>query len=158
MYIPPSVWAHYEAIINNFLNTDAGVQDITWLARLPVLPLFGEDGGENYSIRTLKGLVNYNYIRVWPYNVPTPSGELDTTNVAVYLTKKSLDDGGYLNEKGYWKFDQVRDKFLIDGKMYRPSGETPVAQAKDHAMLFMVILETEDIGEAERIKNKYNLP
>lgn len=156
MYIPDNVWTHYEAIINNFLDKDAGLQPIKWLRKLPYIPLFGEED-EEYKVETIKGLFNYNYIRAWPYNVPTPSGELDTTNNTLYITKKSLQEGGFLTPDGYWDFDPVRDKFVVDGKMYRPSGDTPVAQAKDHAMLFFVILESEDIGEALRLKKLYNL-
>ena len=60
---------------------------------------------------------------------------------------KNLDGGKYLKTIGdsevdtYWDLNWQEDRFVINGLTYRPSGDTQLAQAKDEALVFMVILK-----------------
>ena len=54
--------------------------------------------------------------------------------------KKIVSDNGVPTD-GYWDFNWVEDRFQINGITYRPTGDTQVAQAKDEALIFLVILK-----------------
>lgn len=144
-------WETYKAIVNDFIEEDAGKQPVLWLKRFNQMLSFGEDSGENYEPIPLEGLIQYNYIRTWPSLKETVSGELDGINIVLYVTKRSLSEAGYLNEYGYWNFNWTQDKFVINGKVYSPSGDTQVAQALDEAILFIVVLKREPPEDSQRV-------
>ena len=58
----------------------------------------------------------------------------------IYISKSQIEAKGYLTEDGYWQFNWSEDRFIINGICYKPSGDTQVAQAKDEALVFLVIL------------------
>lgn len=149
--ISSSTWDLYKKIVNDFMEEDAGKQPVLWLKRLNQILSFGEDSGENYSPVPIEGLIQYNYIRTWPSLKDTVSGELEGINIVLYVTKRSLLEAGHINEYGYWDLNWTQDKFVINGKVYSPSGDTQVAQAKDEAILFFVVLKRETPEENQRI-------
>lgn len=142
--IPDSVWSLYKNIISNFVDNDAGKQPIVWKRYISQPLPFGEDFGENYESIPLDVLIGYNDFRTWPVNRATTSGELDNQNLAIWVSANMLKKRGFLNSKGYWEFDRSYDRFIINGIEYKSSGDTQVAQAKNEALLFMVVLKREE--------------
>lgn len=142
--IPDSVWDHYKSIVSDFIDNDAGKQPIVWKRYSSNLLPYGEDSGETYDNIPLDVLVGYNSFRTWPINRATTSGELDAQNLAIWVSAKLLRYRGFLNESGYWEFNRSLDRFIINGIEYKSSGDTQVAQAKDEALLFMVVLKREE--------------
>lgn len=140
-YVSNRVWSRYKRIITTFLDNDAGRQDILWAHRLDQLTPFGEDYKPGYFLRTIEALCYYNAFRNWPINRETPSGELDEENLSIIISKQYLESRGYLNAQGYFDFDWSSDRFVINGITYKPSGDTEVAQAKDEALAFLIILK-----------------
>lgn len=146
-----STWDRYKRIVNNFVEEDAGKQSVLWLKRFDQMLSFGEDSGDGYDVRDLEVLVQYNYIRTWPSLKDTVTGELDGINIVIYITGRYLSERGYLTPEGYWDFDWVQDRFIINGKVYSPAGDTQVAQARDEALLFFVVLKRENPEDSHRI-------
>ena len=140
-YISDADWEAYKNTIKSFLDVDAGRQQIHWLKHINQLNPYGEDLGDKYFDIELDGLCFYNAFRNWPLNKATSSGELDEENLTIYISKDQIESKGYLSEDGYWKFNWSEDRFIINGIGYKPSGDTQVAQAKDEALIFLVILK-----------------
>lgn len=151
--VKKTIWDRYKSIVNDFVDEDAGKQKITWLRRIRQPLPYGEDKGYKYNPIIIEGLLQYNYIRTWPSLKETVSGELDGINLVFYITKRSLEENGYMTDDGYWDFDWVQDKFLINGRVYSPSGDTQVAQASDEPLLFFITLKRETPEMNEEIKN-----
>lgn len=57
------------------------------------------------------------------------------------ISKQYLADRGYLDSNGYFDFNWAEDRFIINGIPYRPTGDTNVSQAKDEAIVFLIILK-----------------
>ena len=140
-YLSNKAWERYKNIIKNFMDKDAGRQVITWKRHIDQIGAFGEDDGNQYMDVQLEALCYYNVFRNWPINKPTTSGELDDENLTIYVTKRQIESLGYINSDGYWQFNWSEDRFVINGIVYKPSGDTQVAQAKDEALCFIVILK-----------------
>lgn len=153
--IPLTKWNEYKNIINDFVEVDAGYQKFLWLRKVNQPNIWGEDQTPLYEPILLRGLLHYNYIKTWPSNVPYPSGELEGQNQVLYITKNSLKEGGYLNEDTYWEFNWAEDRFILDGKVYKPAGDTEVAQAYDDALHFFLIMKREDPGESRELLKLY---
>ena len=78
----------YKHIVQNFIDQDAGLQEVIWLKHIQYPLPFGEDDDENnYERIPLQALINYNAFRTWPLNVGTPSGELDEINCAMLVSQ-----------------------------------------------------------------------
>ena len=151
--VPTKEWDKYKSIINDFIDEDAGKQPFVWLRKLNQPLAYGEDGGIRYLPVILEGLFQYNYIRTWPANKSTLSGELEGENMVLYISARMLRENGYVNEFGYPDLNWSEDRFLLNGKIYKPDGDTQVAQAKDEALLFFIILKREEPQEATQILN-----
>ena len=151
--VPTKEWDKYKSIINDFIDEDAGKQPFVWLRKINQPLAYGEDGGIRYLPVRLEGLFQYNYIRTWPANKSTLSGELEGENMVLYISARMLRENGYVNEFGYPDLNWSEDRFLLNGKIYKPDGDTQVAQAKDEALLFFIILKREEPQEATQILN-----
>lgn len=151
--VPTKEWDKYKSIINDFIDEDAGKQPFVWLRKINQPLAYGEDGGIRYLPVILEGLFQYNYIRTWPANKSTLSGELEGENMVLYISARILRENGYVNEFGYPDLNWSEDRFLLNGKIYKPDGDTQVAQAKDEALLFFIILKREEPQEATQILN-----
>ena len=151
--VPTKEWDKYKSIINDFIDEDAGKQPFVWLRKINQPLAYGEDGGIRYLPVILEGLFQYNYIRTWPANKSTLSGELEGENMVLYISARMLRENGYVNEFGYPDLNWSEDRFLLNGKVYKPEGDTQVAQAKDEALLFFIILKREEPQEATQILN-----
>lgn len=139
--VPNKSWDRYKRIISTFMDKDAGRQSIIWAKNVDQLLTHGEDYIPKYYRIKIEALCFYNAFRNWPINKATVSGELDEENLSILVTMEYIESIGYLNKDGYWDFDWSKDRFVINGQVYKPSGDTQVAQAKDQALVFMVILK-----------------
>lgn len=139
--VPNKSWDRYKRIISTFMDKDAGRQSIIWAKNVDQLLTHGEDYIPKYYKIEIEALCFYNAFRNWPINKATVSGELDEENLSILVTMEYIESIGYLNKDGYWDFDWSKDRFVINGQVYKPSGDTQVAQAKDQALVFMVILK-----------------
>lgn len=144
-------WSRYKSIINDFIDHTAGKQPFLWLRKINQMPLFGEDSN-GYTVVRLEGLFQYNYIRTWPANRDSISGELEGENMVLYISLRLLRDNNYINSQGYPDINWSEDRFILNGKVYKPDGDTTVAQAGNESLLFFVILKREDPGESLKIK------
>lgn len=142
-------WDRYKKHIKGFLNQDAGRQTVIWAKHLNQMLSHGEDTVPTYRKIKIEGLCSYNAFRNWPLNSTTVSGENDDENCSLLVSMdylKNFEDGKYLKTFGddvdtYWDLNWQEDRFIINGLTYRPSGDTQLAQAKDEALVFMVILK-----------------
>lgn len=140
-FLSNKAWDKYKNIIKDFMDNDAGRQVVTWMRHIDQIVAFGEDGGDQYLPVQLEALCYYNVFRNWPINKPTISGELDDENLTIYVTKRQIETLGYIDSEGYWQLNWSEDRFVINGITYKPSGDTQVAQAKDEALCFIIILK-----------------
>lgn len=154
-YVPDNAWDQFKNIINHFVDNDAGKQPFLWLRYIEQGLPYGEDSDRLYEPVKLDGLFHYNYIKSWPTNSERVSGELDLTNIVLYISANLLKQGEYLDKYGYWDYNWSEDRFILNGKVYKPGGDTQVAQAKDTPLLFFVILYREDPQESQAILNAY---
>lgn len=139
--VPNKSWDRYKRIISTFMDKDAGRQSIIWAKNVDQLLTHGEDCIPKYYRIEIEALCFYNAFRNWPINKATVSGELDEENLSILVTREYIESIGCLNKDGYWDFDWSKDRFVINGQVYKPSGDTQVSQAKDQALVFMVILK-----------------
>lgn len=111
--------------------------------------MYGEDDSYNFDNIEIEVLIGYNYYRTWPINRNTAAGELDTQNQVIWISKRYLEENGWMNEEGYWAMDRVMDRFVLDGITYKASGDTTMTQAKDQSVLFFLVLKREEITNQE---------
>ena len=135
------------------MDNDAGKQPIIWAHKPEQLSIFGEDGSASYYLRNIEALCYYNAFRNWPINRETTSGELDDENLSILISKSYLENKGYINSDGYLNFNGSEDRFIINGVVYKPSGDTQVAQAHDEALVFLIILKRDRDSELKNIIN-----
>ena len=152
-------WAKYKRIVQDFLDEDAGKQKIIWAKHIDQMLSHGEDYLSQYHYIEIEVLCYYNAFRNWPINESTTSGELDEENLSIMISRQYLNKLGYINENGYFDFNWAEDRFIINGIPYRPSGDTNVSQAKDEAIVFLIILKRDrdsvfNIDKSTIIKNE----
>lgn len=146
--VSDKAWNRYKKVVQRFMDDDTGLQKVTWLKHIKFPLDFGEDNSlDNYTKHEILALINYDSFRTWPANIGTPLGDLDNINCALLISQSRLQEMGFLDESGYWKFDSVLDRFLINGQMYIPKGDTQVAQAKNNVLAFQIILRRQNDGE-----------
>ena len=150
-------WDKYAEIVQDFIEEDAGKQPFLWLKKIDLMSSFGEDSSPEYIPITLNGLFHYNYVKTWPSARATTSGEVENGNLVLYISARAIEEAGYMNPLNYWDFNWVEDRFILNGKVYKPGGDTQVAQAKDKALLFFVILQREDQEESERLVKQFEM-
>jgi hypothetical protein len=116
-------------------------QTIIWRRVTTKVDPFMEDNSQGlHQDITLKCLCNYNYMRSWPVTNFTESGGNDRQSTQVLFTKEYLRGLGYLNADGYFDYNPVLDKFILDGLIMEPAGDSSVSQAGDDPLLQEVIL------------------
>lgn len=140
-FVSNKAWERYKRIVQKFLDFDAGRQVIYWMKHVDQQLAFAEDSTPQFIGIQIEALCFYNAFRNWPLNKATVSGALDEENLSIYISKSAVEKLGYLNSDGYWNFNWEEDRFVINGIVYKPSGDTQVAQAKDEPLVFMVILK-----------------
>lgn len=144
-------WAQYGEDINNFMNVDAGNQEIIWLRNVRSTGRMGDDSKPDYREIPLKGVFQYNEFRSWPINTDTVTGEIDKESVLCFLNNEYLRQQGYLNEHGQFKFKPSVDKFILNGVRYKSKGDSQTAQAQTNPLLYFMVL-TKDYVESENTR------
>ena len=139
--VSDKAWAKYKKIVQDFLDQDTGRQKIVWAKHINQPLSYGEDSLPQYSFNVIEALCYYNAFRNWPINKSSVSGEQDEENLSIMISRQYLKDRGYLNSSGYFDFNWAEDRFIINGISYRPTGDTNVSQAKDEAIVFLIILK-----------------
>lgn len=145
-------WDRYKKTIKNFLNFDSGRQTVIWAKHVNQMLYNGEDDHPVYYKILIEALCYYNAFRNWPINIQSTTGESDEENLSLMISAdyiQHLDDGKYWlphkffegDYSGYWDFNWSEDRFVINGMVYKPTGDTQIAQAKDEALLFLIILK-----------------
>lgn len=137
-------WNDYKSLIGNDAFDTFGQATIIWRrAKSPGIDRFKEDGAtSNTEDIPLKCLVNYNYMRSWPITsfATGESGELNEQSIQVLFSKNYLQSLGYVNADGLFSYLPDFDRFLLDGLIRKPVGDSSVSQAKDGSMIFEVIM------------------
>lgn len=145
-------WGRYKAILHK-ASEQLNKKPITWLKHKELITLRNEDFNhvnqeqdvaENYDKITLACLCNYNYMRTWPINRETISGELDVQTVQIYLNKRYLQENGYLDHNGLFIYQVDNDRFELDGILYKSTGDTSVSQADSEDIHFTMVLQREE--------------
>lgn len=159
-FVKDKSWERYKKIVNKFIDNDSGRQPFIWLHKVNQPSAYSEDGNVSYIPTVLEGLFQYNYIKTWVSNQQrnSISGELDNGDQVLYISANLLKKGNLLNNYGYWDFNWAEDRFIINGKVYQPGGDTQVAQAKDVPLLFFVILQRISPEEQEKLLQGYSGP
>lgn len=139
--VSDKAWSKYKKIVQDFLDQDTGRQKIVWAKHINQPLSYGEDSLPQYSFNVIEALCYYNAFRNWPINKSSVSGEQDEENLSIMISRQYLKDRGYLNSSGYFDFNWAEDRFIINGISYRPTGDTNVSQAKDEAIVFLIILK-----------------
>lgn len=134
-------WAAFESLISDDVQDTFFQQKIIWRRATTMSDRYGED---NEALITsdipLLCQLNYNYMRTWPITKTSEAGETDEQSIQIYFTKKYLRDLGYLNSNDYFIYNPGLDRFIIDGLIMKPMGDSSAAQAEDGALLISVIV------------------
>lgn len=143
--IGASVWAQFKSVIDSAHDT-FNQQPITWKRSKGGLDLNGEDNlSEQFDMITLYGLVDYNAFRKWPVTQTSETGELDRQTEVLLLNMEYLRNEGYLNANNYFAYNEAADRFIHNGITYKAYGGTHLSQTKTEPLLFMVILQRQEI-------------
>lgn len=129
----------------NLISVDAQdtffQQTIIWRRKLTRVDRYAEDNTQAVMQDiNLKCVLNYNYMRTWPITKVTEAGETDEQSIQILFTKQHLRDGGYLNADDFFIYDPAADRFIIDGFVMKPMGDSSVSQAQDGSLLISVIV------------------
>lgn len=146
-----AAWDKYKTIVSDFIDVDAGREPIIWKRFNNQPTEFGEDTNRSFLDVTLEVLVSYNYFRTWPLNKGTVSGEIDNESTTIWVSARLLRELNYLDANNYWIMDGANDRFIIRGKVYKASGDTELAQAKNEPLLYMVILKREEKNDLTQL-------
>lgn len=135
-------WADFKNLFKNDVPDTFAQADIIWRrSKTPNLDRWKED---NPSVVTeditLKCLVNYNYLRSWPITNFTEAGELNGQSIQVLFSKQYLFNNGYLNNAGAFDYNADFDRFILDGTIRKPAGDSSVSQAYDESIWYEVIM------------------
>lgn len=133
-------WAAYKALMDEAHHT-FNQKEITWLRQVTKTQRYGEEVMTPQVPITLHVLVNSNYMRTWPSNTVSESGEIDEESCQLFINKQYLSDSGLLNSAGYFGYNPDHDRFIIDGLMWKPFGDISSAQMSTDDLFILVILK-----------------
>ena len=120
-------------------------KEITWRRLKSELNFHGEDNTVNgYTDVTLRVQLNYNLMRTWPIAFRTETGDLDRQSVQIMINKLYLNGLGYIGANGRFTYDASQDKFIIDGLVHIPVGDTAGSQAYEDDILFTIIVKRDE--------------
>lgn len=142
--------AAFKAAMKDAHDTFAN-KEITWKRLRSKLDRWGEDNNDNgYDNVTLKVLINYNYMRSWPITFQTESGGLDRQSVQVLIHKDYLRGLGFINADNYFAYNEVDDRFIIDGLVHAPFGDTPASEFSNDDIWIVLILKREETQTGDK--------
>jgi len=141
-FITQEQWSKFNQIQRQYYEDIAGIS-VIWRTVIKNVDRWAEGESEETVDIPVKAIVSFNDFRTWPTNRPTESGTLDKENLYLLLNKLYLGENSWLNNNGYFNFDPVMDRFIVDGILYKPDGDTQVSQIYDTVGYIMVILSRE---------------
>lgn len=139
-----SQWDRFKAIHRDFYDQVAGTE-VIWKRLISNIDRWAEGETDTYEEITLKAIVAFNDFRTWPINMGTVSGTVDKENIYLLLNETYLDELGFLNDNRYFDFNPSLDRFMVNGQIFYPLGDTPVAQTFNSVGYFMIILSREPV-------------
>ena len=148
-FIDPSTWDTYKGVINEF-HEDANQQEVIW-RRITSNRSRYQEGTNTTEDITILALVQYNYFRSWPINRVKEAGELDQESMMLFLNVQYLRDQGHMTADDQFNFNPSEDRFIIEGVVYKPTGDTKVAQASDDPLMLTIILKREETSTGDNI-------
>lgn len=138
-------WEDYNTIINEALG-DFSSKTMQWLRKISQLDRYMEDTGDRGNMLQppvdIPVLCNYNWIRSWPINRISDSGELALQTIQIIIQQKWLKEHDYLTPQGFFNYS-ADDRFIIDGLLYKSFGDTLVSQSNTD-LIFSLILRREE--------------
>lgn len=134
----------WDALTNEINNSGFFTKPILWKRCVSYIDRYQEDDAQTFEDTTLHTLANYNYMRSWPITVPTESGAIDRQSIQLLFLRKEIADLNLLTPEGYIKMDTERDRFVMDGLVYKPVGDTFVSQAGSTDIMISVIVKREE--------------
>lgn len=142
--IPQAVWDEYKELLGINFAADFAQKLITWRRFTPDIDRFSEDdSARTFTEVPLLGLLHSNVVRSWPIDQNTETGTVDRQSFQVFFPKQYLEVNGYLNSNGLFSYQPDNDKFVIDGLVYLPQGDTPTSQMTSDDLYVTVILGRE---------------
>lgn len=149
--ITDAQWKNFQDLIGSDAHDTFFQKVITWKRTLSTLDRFSEDNKDGTTGEiNLTVLLNYNYMRTWPITFASESGELDRQSIQMLISKSYLEELGYINTNGYFEYNPDLDRFIIDGLVHKPMGDTPISQASDGDLLFGIILKREETPTGDK--------
>lgn len=145
----PEDWELYVNTLNAW-HSDVFQQPIIHKKFIIYRNTYGEDTDPVFEDNVIKGLVQYNYFRAWAVTQATTTGEIDKETCLVYFNKKYLEETGNLTSEGNLDFDPAMDRFILDGLVYKSSGESTAAQAYDKSVFYFIILKREETNSGQK--------
>lgn len=136
-------WQEYIDVLNQF-HESAADEIIVWNRKFVERDLHGEDSNIRLDNVNLKCLVLYNYFRSWPITQGTDSGDIDKQSILVYFNLDYLDSLNLLNSSKQFMFDPGYDRFTLRGIIYKPMGDSHVAQAGTRPTSVFIVLKKEE--------------
>lgn len=143
--VSDAMWDIYKKTMMDIHDTFAK-KEIIWVNNSRREDRFGEDKINEPNQIVLLGLYNSNYMRTWPVTTNTSSGEIDQQSAQIFFNKEYLQNIGYLNADGYFKYNPGLDRFIIDGLQYKAFGDTATAQMMDDDAWVTIIIKR-DVAE-----------
>lgn len=133
-------WGDYKRLLSDAHEAFSQKQ-ITWRKQNVTINRFQEDFPNQHTDTTLLVLINYNYRRSWPINVSSETGDDDEQVMQVLINKEYLRQGGLLDNYGAFNYNEVDDRFIVDGTVYKVFGDTAAAQMQSDDVYFTIILK-----------------
>lgn len=143
-------WADFKSLFNNDVKDTFFNQPIIWRRQKTNVDRYGEDNSIGLTEDIiLQCLINYNYLRSWPITKFTEQGETDEQSMQVLFLKDYLDKLGYLNSHNYFTYKPDFDRFILDGLICKPVGDSSVSQIPNGSLIVEVILVRQPTNTAD---------
>lgn len=139
----PATWDKYIKVIDNFSDSVSN-QKIIWKHMVSNVDRWQEGMVKEFIDIEMVVLVAYNTFRTWPVDIRTDTGIIDKEYCHLYLNMKYLRANGWLTKGDVFKFNPDYDRFIINGELYKPAGDTGTAQANVAPVFQILILEREE--------------
>lgn len=133
--------AEFKRLFNEDVQDTFALTTIIWRRMInPSADRFREDTNTDTTQDIeLKCIVNYNYMRSWPVSGLAESGQLEEQSIQVLFVKDYLNKLGYVVD-GRFDYRPDFDRFVLDGLIRKPMGDSSVSQAFDEALFYEVIM------------------
>lgn len=139
----PELWAKYVKTVNSYSDSVSN-QKVTWKHMVSNVDRWMEGMNKQFEERVMDVLVAYNTFRTWPVDIRTDTGIIDKEYCHLYLNMEYLRIQGWLTPHGVFAFNPDYDRFVINGEVYKPAGDTGTAQANIAPVFQILILEREE--------------